>query len=197
MTMAGDRAPKRISPSTIARYYFHECERFLRYVATPVRDRLEEGIPAIPHETSPVTQAILEGGYVWEEAVVGRHLARRVEVAPAADGRPVRERVHSAGSSRYLIPNLRPGHFVYQPTLQTPPSFYERYGIDPEVVLVTDCRPDLIESFEDENGRPRLRVIDVKASPGLKLSHRVHATLYTLILEHALVSWGDGPPCRL
>lgn len=188
--MPGHRAPKRVSPSTIARYYFQECERFLRYVATPVRDRPTEGIPAIPHETSPVTKAILEGGYVWEEAVVGRHIARRVEVAPAMDRRPVRERVHSAESSRYLIPSLRPGHFVYQPTLQTPPSFYARYGIDPEVVVVTDCRPDLVECFEDKSGRPHLRVIDVKASPGLKLSHRVQATLYTLILEHALSRWG-------
>src|SRR5262249_30614838 len=37
---------------------------------------------------------------------------------------------------------------------------------------------------------PVLRVIDVKASPGLKLSHRIQATLYTLILRHILDDWG-------
>jgi hypothetical protein len=182
--------PKRVSPSTIARYYFHDCERFLRYVATPVRERAAEEIPMVPCDTSPVTSAVLESGYSWEEEVVGRHLRRRVEVAAAPDGQSIRHRIHTADSSRRLIAHLRVGNFVYQPVLQVPSSFYARYGIDPQIVVFTDCRPDLIECYEDEAAQLRLRIIDVKASPGLKLSHRIQATLYTLMLEHALIDWG-------
>jgi hypothetical protein len=188
--MPAESLPKRVSPSTIARYYFHECERFLRYVATPVGSRLAEGIPKAPFDTSPVTRAILDGGYVWEEEVVGRHLGDSVEIAKADGVQPVRDRIHGVDASRRLISDLRPGRYVYQPTLQVPTSFYEHYGIDPNVVVFSDCRPDLITCFEDENAPRRLRVIDVKASPGLKLSHRIQATLYTIILEHALGNWG-------
>jgi hypothetical protein len=181
--------PKRVSPSTIARYFFHDCERFLRYVATPAADRSAEGIPLLPSATSPVTTAILDSGYAWEERVVGRHLRRRVEVATAPVGRPIRERIHSAESSRRLIAHLRPGNLVYQPTLHVPPSFYDAYGIDPRVVTFVDSRPDLIACSDGGYGRLSLRVIDVKASPGLKLSHRIQAVLYSLILEHALREW--------
>ena len=187
--MPAERPPKRVSPSTIARYYFHECERFLRYVATPTESRAAEGIPLTPYDTSPVTHAILDSGYAWEEEVVGRHLRHRAEIALADGAQPVRDRVHSVEASRRLISNLRPGHYVYQPTLQVPASFYERYAIDSSVVVFANCRPDLIECYEDESAAKRLRIIDVKASPGLKLSHRVQAALYTLILEHSLQNW--------
>lgn len=163
--MPAERPPKRVSPSTIARYYFHECERFLRYVATPTESRAAEGIPLTPYDTSPVTHAILDSGYAWEEEVVGRHLRHRAEIALADGAQPVRDRVHSVEASRRLISNLRPGHYVYQPTLQVPASFYERYAIDSSVVVFANCRPDLIECYEDESAAKRLRIIDVKASP--------------------------------
>jgi len=65
-----------------------------------------------------------------------------------------------------------------------------RYRLDSNVVQMTDCRPDLIVCEATESG-PVLRVIDIKASQGLKLSHRIQATLYTLILGHVLEDWGD------
>src|SRR4051812_32987737 len=36
------RRPKFVSPSRIARYYYHECERYLRYTSTPKEDRRAE-----------------------------------------------------------------------------------------------------------------------------------------------------------
>jgi len=184
-------SPKYISPSRIARFYFHECERYLRYSSTPRAHRPAEGVPPTPYETSPVTHAILDGGYAWEEQVLATHLAGRAHMAPETElNQPVRDRVLTADQSRELLLGLVPGWFVYQPTLVTPTRFYEHYGIDPAVVEVTECRPDIIECYEDESRDLRLRIIDVKASPGVKLSHRIQATMYTLILDHVLQDWG-------
>jgi DNA replication ATP-dependent helicase Dna2 len=183
-------SPKYISPSRIARFYFHECERYLRYSSTPQAERAAEGIPPTPYDTSPVTHAILDGGYAWEEHVLTTHLADRVHMAPESEpNQPVRDRVLTADQSRELLSGLVPGRFVYQPTLVTPAGFYEHYGIDPAVVEVTECRPDIVECYEDESRDLRLRIIDVKASPGVKLSHRIQATMYTLILDHELQDW--------
>lgn len=182
---------KFISPSRVARFYFHECERYLRYSSTPSAERAAEGIPSTPFDTRPVTQAILESGYAWEEEVLATRLGDRAEVAPPAEpDQPFRDRVLSAEESREVLGDLTPGRFAYQPTLTTPPGFYEEYGIDPAIVSVTDSRPDLIECYEDDEGILRLRVIDVKASPGVKLSHRIQATMYTLLIDHVLQDWG-------
>ena len=56
---------------------------------------------------------------------------------------------------------------------------------------MTECRPDLI-SCEDSAYGPVLRVVNIKASPGMKLSHRIQATLYTIILRHVLADWCRG-----
>ncbi len=185
-------APARlISPSRIARYYFHECRRYLRYSSTPKEAWEAEGVPAPPYDHSPVTAAILEGGYTWEEEVVRSRLAGRVHLADARPGTPLKDRIHSADATRRLIAALEPGESIYQPTLITPPGFYEQYGLDSSIVQMADCRPDLITCDDSPEG-PVLRVVDIKASPGLKLSHRIQATLYSLILRHVLADWCRG-----
>ena len=180
---------KRISPSRVARFYFHECERFLRYSATPVAARGAEGVPELAWSHQPVTEAILEGGYAWEEAVIAA-LDSRVRVAEADPQTPVRDRFFTREDSRDALTNLQPQEFLYQAALLPPHGFYERYGLDPDVVRLSECRPDLIECEAAGDGQRILRIVDVKASPGVKLSHRVQATLYSLILEHVLVDWG-------
>ena len=52
-----------VSPSRIARYYFHECGRYLRYTSTPKERRDEEGVPAGQAHRSAIASAILDGGY--------------------------------------------------------------------------------------------------------------------------------------
>ena len=167
------RRSKFVSPSRVARYYYHECERYLRYTSTPKEDWAAEGVPAKDIDRSPVTQAVLETGYVWEEQVVER-LGERLTIAdPAEPDQPVRDRVLAGEAAKAAIQALTPGTYVYQPTLVPSPAFYRRYGIDPAIVSFTETRPDLIEAVEDEDGALRLRVIDVKASPKSKLSHRI------------------------
>ena len=183
--------PKLISPSRIARYFFHECPRYLRYSSTPKELWAVEGVPEPPFDHSPVTTAILEGGYTWEEEVVANRLKGRVFIAAAKPDTRLKDRVWGASETRRILTGLKPGESIYQPTLITPPSFYARYGIDSAIVEMTDCRPDLIVCENAEAG-PVLRIIDIKASPGLKLSHRIQAALYTLILRHVMEDWGDA-----
>jgi hypothetical protein len=182
---------KLISPSRIARYFFHECRRYLRYSSTPKELWDVEGIPAPPFDHSPVTAAILEGGYTWEEEVVQNRLAGRVLIAEAPPGTCLKDRVLGAAETRRLLTAIEPGQAIYQPTLITPPGFYDYYRLDSSIVQMTECRPDLI-ACEDSPDGPVLRVVDIKASPGLKLSHRIQAALYTIILQHVLADWCRG-----
>jgi DNA replication ATP-dependent helicase Dna2 len=78
-------APKYISPSRLARFYFHECERFLRFSSVGRDNRVAEGVPVPPVDPRPVTRAILESGAQWEEEVVGDLLPDVVHIADDGD----------------------------------------------------------------------------------------------------------------
>ena len=171
------------SPSRISRFFFQECERFFRFHATPREARANEGVPKPPFEHSPVTAAILESGFTWEETVVKKHLAGRVEIARSKEREPIRDRIHGIAETRHLLATLPIGRFIYQATLAPPPAFYERFGLDPALIEFGPNRPDLIEILDGGNGRRRFRVIDVKASDALKITHRIQVALYALELD--------------
>lgn len=156
--------PNYISPSRVANYFFFECQRFLRFSSTPKKDAEVEGIPVAPMDTRVVAQAILDGGYAWEEEVVNR-LGDSVLIAEGEEGVRLSDRHFDQAGTRAGFGTVQPGQYIYQPSLEAPLDFYERFGIDPAVVTVSPCRPDLVECYE-ENGRKWLRVIDVKNSLG-------------------------------
>lgn len=182
------------SPSRIARYFFHQCERQFRYFATPKARRAAEHVPAPPWDASPVTSAILETGYAWEARVVSKVLAGRVEVAAGAG--PVWERQHDVPATVKLLATTGPGRFIYQPTLQTPASLYRLFGIDPKLVEFGESRPDLIEVRQVDKRR-RLVVHDLKASEQLKLTHRIQVSLYALQLDANLREAGIDADAEL
>ena len=71
-TSAGSAAaaplpPFRTGPSNIARYFFHDCDRFFRFTSTRTDAAAAHGVPRSGFDTSPVMQAILQAGYGWEE----------------------------------------------------------------------------------------------------------------------------------
>lgn len=175
-----------LSPSRIARFFFHDCERNLRFLATPGPRREVEGVPPPPHVQSPVTGAILEGGYAWEEDVVRNHLAGRVYTARGSG--PLRDLAHKADDTVRVLGELRPEEAIYQATLVPPPAFLARYGLDPEIIEFRACRPDLVQRVDDHPGAPRLRVLDVKASEHMKASHRIQVALYALMLRDVLAA---------
>jgi hypothetical protein len=183
-------APKVISPSGLARFYFHECERFLRFDSVQRDDRRAEGVPQPPVDPRPVTQAILDSGLQWEEQVITGLLSGRVHIGPGEPGTALSARAIEPDDARRLLCSIRPGETIYQPKLDVPPRLYERFGHDPALIHWARCRPDLIEAVQGEDGGIELRVIDIKASPGVKLSHRIQATVYAFVLDALLEEWG-------
>ncbi len=152
-------------------------------------DRAGEGVPDPPYDPRPVTKAILDSGARWEEEVLEELIAGSVHIADGDPEAPLSELIFDQAAARKRITELAPREFVYQPELEVPASFYERYDLDPAVVYWPPCRPDLIECVPGDDGL-LLRVIDIKASPGVKLSHRIQATVYSLVLDALLEEWG-------
>jgi hypothetical protein len=72
----------RISPSDVARYFFHDCERFLRFRTSSKAEKAASGIPDHDFDRSLLMRAILESGCRWEEEVVTRLLNGNVHIAP-------------------------------------------------------------------------------------------------------------------
>ena len=180
--------PHTLSPSRIARYFYHDCERYLRYHATPRASRKAEGVPRDRGRPSPFTAEILTRGYQWEADVVSKHLNGSARIAPG-DG-PLHERAHGVRETLDLLRDLQPGEWLYQPTLEASDAFMNHYGLDPARCRFPACRPDLLRAVEDARGR-RLQVIDIKASHGLKTSHRIQIALYGLLLRDALAAAGS------
>lgn len=174
-----------LSPSRIARYFYHECERYLRYHATPKALRTQAEVPKIPWNQSPVTEAILAGGFAWEEKVITEKLGKRVKIAKGRG--KLHERAHDSASSLDILQKMRPGQAVYQPTLQVPASFLETYNLSPDICEFPPCRPDLLQ-VDREAGQKVPRVIDIKASSAHKASHRMQATLYALMLQEIIAA---------
>lgn len=172
--------PFSLSPSLIARFFFHDCERYLRYQTTPKVQRRKAGVPEIAWDTSPVTAAILERGYRWEEKALRQYLPGKVRIASGK--RQITERVHDIASTLKHLAQLQADEAIYQPTIKVPPSFQQRYGLSPELCDFPPCRPDLLQATE-RNGQLSLRVIDLKASAVAKMSHRIQAAIYALMLR--------------
>jgi DNA replication ATP-dependent helicase Dna2 len=178
-----------LSPSRLARFYFHECDRYLRYAAATKEQRAVDGIPPIELDRNLVTKAVLESGYVWEREIVEVLLGDRAVIADAHRSVPLHRRRHSVEQTLEVLGCAPPGTAIYQPTLRAPDSFYETYDLDPELVRLVDCHPDLVMVDSTDAGI-ELRVVDAKASSEMKLAHRIQTALYTLLLRHAVEAAG-------
>lgn len=185
--MRTSAVPFRLSPSIVARYFFHDCERFLYFHAADASLRRKEGIPTPEFEHSPLVTSILHSGHQWEAEVVRRLLRGRVVVAPGTGD--LHARRLSTAETRRRLEREKPGRFLYQPTLIPPPSFYEKHGIDRKRVLFNENHPDLV-AIEGTAGQRRLRIIDVKRGAALRLTHRVQILLYALQLQAILEANG-------
>lgn len=171
-----------LSPSVVARYFFHDCERFLRFRAT--RRPTQNGVPSRAVESGPVTRAVLASGRDWEEQVLTDHLANRALIAEG-DGK-LSDRVWSIEESLERLRQAQPGQFLYQLTLRAPPSLYSEFNLDPKLVEIVDNRPDLVEVASDGAGGRRFRVIDMKRGASVRLPYRIQVLFYALELEHIL-----------
>jgi DNA replication ATP-dependent helicase Dna2 len=181
--------PFRISPSTVARYFYHDCERFLYFSAVTPEERRRQGLPRPAFDRSPLVGAMLESGFRWEEEVIQQHLKGKVFIGPGKGA--LHTRRISPAKTLEQLGKLRPGRYIYQPTIEPPPLFYETYGLDPGLVILSDNHPDLIAAVEGgEAGGTLLRIVDVKRGEELRLTHRIQILLYALELESWLEAEG-------
>ena len=175
-------APFGVSPSVVARYFFHDCERFLRFRTT--RRPARHGVPERRDESGPVTRAVLASGRMWEEQVLTNHLADRVLIAEG--NARLSDRVWSVEESIEQLRQAQPGQFIYQLTLRAPASLYAALDLDPRRIEIVDNRPDLVEVTTDDTGGRRFRVIDIKRGAAVRLPYRIQVLFYALELDHIL-----------
>jgi DNA replication ATP-dependent helicase Dna2 len=179
----------KMSPSRVAHYFFQNCERFLRYSATPSALRESHSVPRPMHKYNAMSQQMFNLGYAWEEAAI-RLLPQ--ELVSIAEGTcALSERRFSVEKSIQLFRELQPTNqddirYIYQASLRATDEFYQRFGIDSQIVAFSDCHPDLIEVSLNKSGQRVFRVIDVKRSERVKATHRIQILLYTYLLEALL-----------
>src|SRR5438874_379666 len=132
-------SPIRVSPSDIARYFFHDCERFLRYRTASKSERAAAAIPEYEFDRSLLMQAILESGCRWEEEVVRRLLKDKAHIA-SGEGELNKKRF-GYDDTVALLRTARPDSYIYQATLRATPLFYAQHGVDPGLVALADNHP--------------------------------------------------------
>ena len=142
----------RIAPSTVGRYFFHDCPRFLAF-----KSRAGRGVPK-PGRKDAVVEAFAKQGEAWEERIVGT-LGSKAHVARGKGS--VAERHHNAGDMISMLRKLRHGEHLFQPTLEPAPG---ALGLPSNVVQFNSCRPDLLR-VEKRDGVRLFTVIDIKRSP--------------------------------
>lgn len=104
-----------LSPSRVARYYFHECDRYLRYTATPKALKEEEGVPPFELDHSLLTKAVLDSGYIWEEEALAEHMEDSAVLAPLVGDETeptITSRVHTYAQTIDALKNATAGQFI-------------------------------------------------------------------------------------
>ncbi|PQO37841.1 hypothetical protein DTL21_07830 [Bremerella cremea] len=185
---ASPSTPFRISPSTVARYFFQDCDRFLRFSAATPEQRTRDNSPTKQFDHSPLMNAIFESGYEWETYVLKNYLKKKAKIAKGEG--ELHKRRFSMAETHDLLRDGKPGTYIYQPTFRPPSSFYARFQIDPSLVTLSDNHPDLISVEVNEQGKRVFRVLDVKRGETLKLTHRVQVLLYALQLDEIIQDQG-------
>ncbi|MBF0289981.1 MAG: AAA family ATPase [SAR324 cluster bacterium] len=181
-----------MSPSRIARYFYHECDRFLLYHSISPQEREQQKIPKPPNNYNPVTQAMLDTGFAWEDQVV-QSLGTQVHIAQEPTNTPLHKLQFEPPETLQFLDTIQPGEYLYQGTLETPRSFYEDYGLENANLLIPPCRPDLIKVEQTPEGDRLFSIIDVKASDTLKTAHKIQTIVYAMLLDHVCQANGiDG-----
>jgi DNA replication ATP-dependent helicase Dna2 len=169
-----------LSPSKIARYFYHECERHLMYHSLPKAESKRLNIPEELISKDTINPIIATEGFDWEKRVLEDYLKDDVVIANRDATKPITScyLTHEEVLQELRLPSKT---YIYQPSLEVPQSFYRKYNIDQEKIRFSTCRPDLLEVTE-VNGVKTFRIIDIKSSEALKISHKIQTAIYALIL---------------
>lgn len=195
----------RLSPSTIASYFKHRCDRQYRWESVQQPDRGRSGIgwdvPRTPRfHSRPGIALLMAAGDEFEVSRL-EELQRAyglAEVAHAGFEMDNGRRTVMPLPMPDLAAVLRrpsPPRFAAQILIDleaTPDHaarFLRRFDLDPVRVRVGTARPDLLEVIPGE-ARHLLRVWDFKASQSARHEHFIQVAFYTFLLEEALDAYG-------
>jgi hypothetical protein len=196
----------RLSPSIIAAYFKHRCDRQYRWESVEQRDRGRTGlgwnVPQSPRfHSRPGIALLMSAGDAFEVERLEQlqrdygpdqvyHLGfeedngrRTVRPLPLAELAAVLRRPAPPRFAAQIFLDLA----------ETPDHerrFLDRFGLDPALVRVGTARPDLLEIVPTAGGRRLLRVWDFKASQAARHEHFIQVAFYTLLLEEALRAAG-------
>lgn len=179
----------KISPSRIAQYFGFNCQRYMRFSsawneARIVADNVPEAEP-----TRDYTEAIYASGYAWEEEVLTSILSPE-EVHIASGDAPLTDRYYNPEATVEILRTAAPGTFIYEMTLTASPRFYQHFDIDPSLVEISRCRPDLVQVLSETDAKGNttrlLRIIDMKRSTSIHATHHIQLAMYALLLEDVL-----------
>ena len=196
----------RLSPSTIAAYFKHRCDRQYRWDSVQQADRGRSGIgwnvPQSPRfHSRPGIALLMSAGDDFEVERLEQlqrdygpdqvyHMGfdddngrRTVRPLPLPDLAEVLRRPAPPRFAAQIFIDLEatPDHAAH---------FLRRFDLDPALVRVGTARPDLLEIIPTAGGRRRLRVWDFKASQAARHEHFIQVAFYTFLLEEALHAVG-------
>ena len=206
----------RLTASAIASHYKHRCDRLFRWNAVGSGERGKAGIGwNVPRRTRdhsrPGIALLMSAGDAFE---IGQVQALANEVVTGSQVEGVTAVVHYAGietehgrervaittleEALALIRQATPPQFIAQieinlaalPEIES--HFLRRFGLDPDVVELGVCRPDLLEIVPPDADHPvrRLRVWDFKGSQVARHEHFIQVAFYGMLLESVLAGLG-------
>lgn len=212
-----------VSPSRLARAFEFSCDRRLRLSLTRP-NRLPEPWYSTwveskrAEDESATTQGIFQSGYLWEERALSQLADPSILIAPPGDVALSKRQWGSAEESLKVLANAEVGQLLYQLELSPPNSLYQRFGFDPDEIMITHnftdliqvlCEADIEPTARDprraeswlggevsQRGAPYrpeervFRVIDLKRSARVKTSHQVQTLFYALELDRVLKEAG-------
>ncbi len=188
----------RITPSVIARYFKHRCDRLFRWDTVRGADRGKAGIGwGIPARKKlhnrPGIQLLMQSGERFEvdqlEDLISEWGAAHVLHAGIED-----TDILPLGLEAFLAAcraEERP-RFIAQIELNLYPhptwaaGFLNQFNLDPNTHELGLARPDLIEIRPAPEGPDQLRVWDFKASQCARHEHFIQVAYYALLLDHIL-----------
>jgi len=195
----------RLSPSTVASYFKHRCDRQFRWNSVEQRDRGRTGIgwnvPQSPRfHSRPGINLLMAAGDEFEidrlqqlQRDFGEDQLFHNGFETRGERQTVRPLPMDELAERLLRPS--PPRFLAQifVDLEATPEhathFLARFGLDPARVRVGTARPDLLE-VDEVNGNRVLRVWDIKASQAARHEHFIQVAYYSFLLEDALRACG-------
>jgi hypothetical protein len=202
----------RLSPSTVASYFKHRCDRQFRWNSVEQTDRGRTGIgwnvpPAPRFHSRPGINLLMAAGDDFE---IDRLEQLRRDYGPdqlfhnglEAKGERQVVRPLPMNELAELLHRPSPPRFAAQIfiDLEATPAhathFLGRFGLDPARVRVGTARPDLLEVVEID-GKRLLRVWDIKASQAARHEHFIQVAYYSFLLEDALRAYGLEDACHV